>query len=103
MGVKFSPFDKQEDVTMLLSILTCREWVVGSSGYLDVQYTKGGQPVILTPTNALNGSGFCGNAPSAQLTGSANRQDSAAKSSLDLLRIAAAVPMALILHWVITF
>jgi alpha-amylase len=41
------------------SILTCQQWAVGASGALDVEYTKGGVPVILIPSPLLVGSGIC--------------------------------------------
>jgi hypothetical protein len=58
----------------LLSILTCTQWVVASGGMLDVEYTKGGRPVIFMSSASLQGSGICGtNATYAQtnLTGGA--------------------------------
>jgi len=42
-------------------ILTCTQWVVTSGGMLDVEYTKGGKPVILMSSASLQGSGICGN------------------------------------------
>ncbi|KAI0273856.1 glycoside hydrolase family 13 protein [Gloeopeniophorella convolvens] len=41
------------------SILTCTQWAVGSNGTVEVQYTKGGAPVILVPDDILQGSGLC--------------------------------------------
>jgi len=55
-------------------ILTCTQWVVASGGMLDVEYTKGGRPVIFMSSASLQGSGICGtNATYAQtnLTGGA--------------------------------
>ena len=48
-------------LTMLLpSILTCKQYAVGSGGVVEIQYAKGGVPVILVPDDSLAGSGFCG-------------------------------------------
>ena len=41
------------------SILSCKQWAVGSNGSVEVQYTKGGSPVILVPDDILQGSGLC--------------------------------------------
>ncbi|KAH9981459.1 alpha-amylase [Lactifluus volemus] len=40
-------------------IFTCKQWAVGSRGTVEVQYTKGGTPVILVPNDILAGSGLC--------------------------------------------
>ncbi|KAI0256530.1 glycoside hydrolase family 13 protein [Lactifluus subvellereus] len=40
-------------------IFSCKQWAVGSGGTVEVQYTKGGTPVILVPDDILEGSGFC--------------------------------------------
>jgi alpha-amylase len=42
------------------SILTCEQWATGSGGTIEVEYTKGGVPVILIPATLLVGSGMCG-------------------------------------------
>lgn len=47
------------------SIITCREWQVGSGGMVTVEYTKGGVAVVLAPTALLASSGVC-DAQSAQ-------------------------------------
>ena len=41
------------------SILSCKQWAVGSNGSVEVEYTKGGSPVILVPDDILQGSGLC--------------------------------------------
>jgi alpha-amylase len=53
-GKRESKFDK------ILSILSCKQWAVGSNGTVEVQYTKGGTSVILVPDDILDGSGLCG-------------------------------------------
>ena len=63
----------------LFSALTCQQWVVGSKGFLDVEYTKGGVPVVLLPTDSLRGSGLCGNSL-AQFAGNESTEVSSAKS-----------------------
>jgi len=55
-----------EPSTATTNILTCQQWAVGAKGMVDVQYTLGGVPVILVPSDALAGSGICGNVLSAQ-------------------------------------
>ncbi|KAI0048237.1 glycoside hydrolase family 13 protein [Auriscalpium vulgare] len=40
-------------------VFTCQQWAVGSNGTVEVQYTKGGQPVILVPDSILQGAGLC--------------------------------------------
>ncbi|RDX42676.1 alpha-amylase [Lentinus brumalis] len=47
-------------VSATTDILTCTQYAVGSSGTVEVEYTKGGVPVILVPDDALTGSGMCG-------------------------------------------
>jgi alpha-amylase len=42
------------------SVVGCRQFVVASGGYLEVEYTKGGVPVVLAKPSSLNGSGLCG-------------------------------------------
>ena len=43
-----------------ISILTCKQWAVGSKGMIEAQYTLGGVPNILIPSSMLSGSGLCG-------------------------------------------
>lgn len=43
-----------------LSILTCQQWAVGSKGMIEAQYTLGGVPNILIPSDMVSGSGLCG-------------------------------------------
>ncbi|EKM82841.1 hypothetical protein AGABI1DRAFT_82568 [Agaricus bisporus var. burnettii JB137-S8] len=95
-----SPF---ESSSSMINILTCQQWVVGSRGYLDVQYTKGGQPVILAPADSLNDSGFCGNTLSTTVVGNSTRQNSAASSLHPWRLSAAALFIALTLHWAIKY
>jgi len=46
--------------TALMNILTCQQWATGAGGTVDAQYTLGGVPNILIPSNMLSGSGLCG-------------------------------------------
>ncbi|KXN90497.1 Alpha-amylase 1 [Leucoagaricus sp. SymC.cos] len=89
-----SPYDSGTSMT---NILTCQQWVVGSKGFLDVEYTKGGVPVILMPSNFLQGSGLCGNTLT-QNVGSADRHASFAivSTSVSLLY---AVSFSLLFSW----
>lgn len=40
-------------------VLTCTQYAVGSEGTINVEYSKGGRPVILVPNSVLAGSGIC--------------------------------------------
>ncbi|KAH9997556.1 glycoside hydrolase family 13 protein [Russula vinacea] len=40
-------------------ILSCKQWAVGSNGSVEVEYSKGGTPVILVPDEILDASGLC--------------------------------------------
>ena len=42
------------------SILSCHQLVVGSNQTITVEYTLGGRPSVLIPSELLNGSGLCG-------------------------------------------
>ncbi|KAH0584101.1 hypothetical protein H2248_009671 [Termitomyces sp. 'cryptogamus'] len=46
--------------TPTINILTCQQWAIGAGGKIDVEYTKGGVPVVLVPASLLKGSGICG-------------------------------------------
>ncbi|KAJ7470351.1 glycoside hydrolase family 13 protein, partial [Mycena latifolia] len=46
--------------TVTIDVIACRQFVVASSGYLEVEYTKGGVPVVLAQSSFLDGSGMCG-------------------------------------------
>ncbi|KDQ60585.1 glycoside hydrolase family 13 protein [Jaapia argillacea MUCL 33604] len=59
----YTPWDNS---LATIDILTCRQWAVGSNGTVEVQYTKGGVPVILVPDSQLDGSGLCGHATTLQ-------------------------------------
>jgi alpha-amylase len=43
----------------LFSILSCQQFVVGSNGSLEVEYSKGGMAHILVPRDLLENSGIC--------------------------------------------
>ncbi|OBZ75401.1 Alpha-amylase 1 [Grifola frondosa] len=53
----YTPF---ESSLSTVDILTCKQYAVGSNGTVEVEYSKGGVPVILIPNTALFGSGICG-------------------------------------------
>ncbi|TFK46032.1 alpha-amylase [Heliocybe sulcata] len=53
----YTPWENNYATT---DVLSCRQWAVGSNGTVDVEYTKGGQPVVLVPSDQLKGSGLCG-------------------------------------------
>ncbi|KAI0320503.1 glycoside hydrolase family 13 protein [Amylostereum chailletii] len=53
-----------------VDIFTCRQHVIGSNGTVQVQYEKGGVPVVLVSNDLLNAAGMCGTSvpQSAQAT-----------------------------------
>ena len=42
------------------SILSCKQFVVGSNGTLSVEYSLGGQAKVIVPSTLLQNSGLCG-------------------------------------------
>ncbi|TFK42785.1 glycoside hydrolase family 13 protein [Crucibulum laeve] len=77
-----TPFDPSTPMT---NILTCQQWAVGSQGMVEAQYTAGGVPVIIIPSDHLAGSGICGAAlaTTAANGGKADKLSSSASSSFD--------------------
>ncbi|KAF8636557.1 hypothetical protein AX17_003369 [Amanita inopinata Kibby_2008] len=65
-GMDISVSTPFEASSVTVNILTCQQWVVGAKGTIEVEYTRGGVPVILVPSNVLGGSGFCGNTLDSQ-------------------------------------
>ncbi|KAJ7184194.1 alpha-amylase [Mycena filopes] len=68
--------------TVTMDVIACRQFVVASSGYLEVEYTKGGVPVVLAEATSLQGSGLCGTALSALHNSSSASQTVAQSSGL---------------------
>lgn len=56
----YTPWDNSFAST---DIFTCTQWAVGSNGTVEVEYTKGGVPVILVPDAILKGAAMCKYAP----------------------------------------
>lgn len=56
MGV-YTPFARN---TALTDILSCKQLVVGSNQTVAVEYSLGGHPSVLFPSQLLSGSGLCG-------------------------------------------
>ncbi|KIK63779.1 glycoside hydrolase family 13 protein [Collybiopsis luxurians FD-317 M1] len=93
-----TPYERN---TALTNVLTCEQWVVGSQGFVEVEYTEGGHAVILYPSTSLvsNKSPVCsGKVITSQSTtvstGSSNAASSVLKGNprtalwtLDLLMI----------------
>ncbi|KAJ6626402.1 alpha-amylase [Mycena sp. CBHHK59/15] len=52
-----SPWDRG---TVTIDVIGCRQFVVASGGYLEVEYTKGGVPVVLAESELLKNSRLCG-------------------------------------------
>ncbi|KAF5324747.1 hypothetical protein D9611_004519 [Ephemerocybe angulata] len=59
-GVHISVKTPWETTTALTNVITCTQWVVGSNRMVDAQYSLGGVPVVLVPSDQLKGSGLCG-------------------------------------------
>lgn len=51
-----SPYQPQ---SLTIDVLTCTQFVVSSGGMIEIEYTEGGKPVILIPSESLSGSGIC--------------------------------------------
>ncbi|KAJ7093161.1 glycoside hydrolase family 13 protein [Mycena epipterygia] len=64
-----SPWDQG---TVAMDVIACRQFVVASSGWLEVEYTLGGVAVVLVPAASLAGSGMCGTAMTALHSNSLN-------------------------------
>ncbi|KAJ7074335.1 glycoside hydrolase family 13 protein [Mycena amicta] len=46
--------------TVTIDVIACRQFVVASQGYVQVEYTKGGVAVVLADASFLKGSSLCG-------------------------------------------
>ncbi|KAJ7929301.1 glycoside hydrolase family 13 protein [Mycena leptocephala] len=68
--------------TVTIDVVACRQFVVASAGYLEVEYTKGGVPVVLAEASFLKGSGLCGTAMAALHTNSTSADTVAQSSAL---------------------
>ncbi|KAJ8508544.1 hypothetical protein ONZ45_g9193 [Pleurotus djamor] len=73
-----SPYEAS---TALVNIFTCQQWAVGSGGWLDVEYTKGGVPTILVPKEISTAAGMCRAKPNAQNVKGVSQQVSSARRS----------------------
>ncbi|KAJ7349293.1 glycoside hydrolase family 13 protein [Mycena albidolilacea] len=69
--------------TVTIDVVGCRQFVVASGGYLEVEYTKGGVPVVLAQPSSLNGSGLCGSTMEALHANTLPGQTVAQSSALD--------------------
>ena len=49
-----------DDSTVLFDIITCDQFLVGSSGALQVEYSQGGVPRVFVQQSQMNGTGLCG-------------------------------------------
>jgi alpha-amylase len=70
------------EANLVCSVVACRQFVVASAGYLEVEYTKGGVPVVLAEASFLKGSGLCGTAMAALHTNSTSADTVAQSSAL---------------------
>ncbi|KAK7023885.1 Not1-domain-containing protein [Favolaschia claudopus] len=80
--------------TVTIDVIGCRQFVVASAGYVEVEYTKGGVPVVLIPST-LQGSGLCGTTMEGLHTGTVPGQTVAQSSAL--LSAMVAWPLSLLL------
>jgi len=85
--------------TAMTNIMTCKQWVVGAGGSIDVEYSQGGVPVILVPSSQLGKSGLCG-ADLARIAKAGGKQTGAAAATrpprwLGALLVAASFWLAL--------
>ena len=55
------------------SILTCTQFAVGSNGSIEVEYSKGGRPVVLVPDDLLDNSGLCGHELATTVAGKSSQ------------------------------
>jgi len=77
--------------TALINVLTCQQWVVGAQGTVDAQYTLGGVPNILIPSDMLDGSGLCGT--ELKTTASNGGKAAALSSSMRLAPLSPILPL----------
>ena len=63
------------------SLLTCKQLVVGSNRTITVEYSLGGHPTVLLPSEQLAGSGFCGNNANVSTNPRGNNADNGATST----------------------
>ena len=72
-------------LTLTISILTCTQYVVGSNGTVQVNYVKGGHPVILVPDDIVEAAGMCDSLLASTKVGSKSSGGSAASSASHIL------------------
>jgi len=78
MGV-YTPFPNS---TPLTDILSCEQLVVGSNRTVTVEYSRGGRPTVLVPSELLAGSGLCGNSANVSTNTRGNNVDNGGTSSI---------------------
>ncbi|KAI0665092.1 alpha-amylase [Cubamyces menziesii] len=65
-----TPFSNSASTT---DILTCTQFAVGSNGSIEVEYSKGGRPVVLVPDDLLDNSGLCGHELATTVAGKSSQ------------------------------
>ncbi|EIM82537.1 glycoside hydrolase family 13 protein [Stereum hirsutum FP-91666 SS1] len=65
-------------------VLSCTQYAVGSNGTVQVNYNKGGKPVILVPDEIVNKAGMCGSLIASTRTGSSEAGTSGAGRRVSL-------------------
>ena len=75
---------------MMYSVLTCTQRVVGSSGAIQVEYSKGGRPYVFALEKLMHETGLCGysgsNTSTLTGTGGSSSSSSGAAATLPILR-----------------
>ena len=69
-------------LTHCRSILSCKQLVVGSNRTVTVEYSLGGHPTVLVPSELLKGSGFCGNSVNVSASARGNNVDNSGASAM---------------------
>ena len=64
------------------SILSCKQLVVGSNRTITVEYSRGGHPTVLIPSEQLPGSGFCGNSANVSASPRGNNANHGGASAM---------------------
>ena len=78
------------------SILSCKQVVVGSNRTVTVEYSLGGHPTILVPSELLTGSGLCGySANVSTSTRGSNANNNGASAIMHKCSSAFIIPFAL--------
>ncbi|KAH9901106.1 alpha-amylase [Cubamyces lactineus] len=87
-----TPFSNSASTT---DILTCTQFAVGSNGTIEVEYSKGGRPVVLVPDDLLDNSGLCGHTLATTVAGKSS-QGAVTTSGASRMTLANGTPLAFV-------